>query len=215
MRKIKIVLADDHRLVRQSLRSFLESVSAFTVIGEAGNGLETLARIEEQQPDVLILDLIMPGLSGLEVVREVTQRFPQIRILVLTMYEDEPYVQAAFKQGALGYVLKGEDAGVLIQAIHFVADGWYYLSPQLARPDTTEHTPQSESVPPNPYERLTPREREVFGLVTEGFMNSEIASRLSISRRTVEHHRANLMRKLGVHSQAELIRYALRLGITR
>ena len=210
---ITIVLADDHHVVRQGLRALLEGESGFSVVGEASDGLEVVKLIERLRPNVLLLDLMMPGLSGLEVARQIHQRCPETRTLILSMHANEAYVLEALRNGATGYVLKDASAADLIQAVHEVAAGRRYLSPPLSERAIETYVEKAKAAPPDAYETLTTREREVFQLAAQGLGNPEIASRLGVSPRTVETHRANLMRKLSLHSQTELVRYAMRRGI--
>jgi two-component system response regulator NreC len=210
-----IVLADDHHIVRQGLRRLLEDEPDFQVVGDTGDGLEALQLVERLQPDVLVVDLAMPGLSGLEVTRQVCQRSPQTRVIILSMYANEAYVLEALKNGAAGYVLK-ESSGVdLVLAMREALAGRRYLSPPLSEHAIEAYLKKVDTGPPDPYETLTAREREVLHLAAEGHTNNQIAKRLSISPRTVETHRANLMRKLGLNNHAELIRYALGRGILK
>lgn len=208
-----IVLADDHIVVRQGLRALLETEPDFRIVGEAGDGLETVHLVERLQPDVLVLDLMLPGLSGLEVTRLVRQGSPQTRVLILSMYADEAYVMRALKNGAAGYVLKDSSAADLVQAVREVAGGRRYLSPPLSERAIERYAQKAESGTEDSYEMLTTREREVLHLAAEGHTIAEIAARLGISPRTAETHRANLMHKLGIHTQTDLVRYALRRGI--
>jgi len=208
-----IVLADDHHIVRQGFRALLESIPDFVVVGEADNGLAAVDLVEKLQPQILIVDVMLPGLSGLEVVAQVKRRSPKTRVIVLSMHADEAYVVRALGNGACGYVLKESRASELIKAINTVMDGGFYLSPPLSERALESYVLAAQNVNHDPYQNLTSREREVFNLVAEGNTSSEIADRLSISSRTVEVHRANMMRKLGLHTPAELIRFALKKGI--
>jgi DNA-binding NarL/FixJ family response regulator len=210
---VRVVLADDHRVVREGLRKILEAEPNLEVIGEAGDGLEVVALVERVRPDVLVVDVRMPGLSGLEVTRQVRDRSPETQVVVLSMYADEAYVLEALRNGALGYVLKESTGSDLVQAVRDAMSGRYYLSPPLSDRAIEFYIRMREPAGAGGYERLTPREREVLHLAVQGLMRGEIASRLSISPRTVETHRANLKRKLGLSSQVDLIRYALRRGI--
>ncbi len=208
-----ILLADDHNIVRQGLRALLQSEPHFRLVGEASDGIEAVRLAERLKPDVLITDLMMPGLNGLEVTRQVTKMLPQIRVIILSMYTNDAYVLEALKNGALGYVLKDSQAADLIQAVKEVIAGNRYLSPPLSERALELYLQKVESVPDDPYELLTTREREVLQLVAEGRTSSEIATRLFISPRTAEGHRANLMRKLSLQNNADLIRFALKRGI--
>ncbi|MFB0536672.1 MAG: response regulator [Anaerolineae bacterium] len=208
-----IVLADDHHVVRQGLRSLLEAEPDFSVVGEASDGLETAQLVERLQPDVLVLDLMMPGLNGLEVTRQVGQRSPQTHVVILSMHANEAYVLEALQAGAAAYVVKESTSAELVRAVREAVAGRRYLSPPLSERAIEAYMQKAESAALDPYETLTAREREVLHLAAEGHNNAEIADRLFISRRTVETHRANLMRKLGLRSQTDLIRYALQRGI--
>lgn len=208
-----IVLADDHHVVRQGLRALLVAEPGLQVIGEAGDGLEALAVVERLKPQVLVLDLMLPGLHGLEVARQVARRLPQIRVIILSMYANEAYVLEALRHGAAGYVLKGATATDLVRAVHEVVAGRRYLSPPLSEHAITAYIEKAEASPPDRYKLLTTREREVLQLAAEGYTNAQIGDRLSISTRTVETHRANMMQKLGLRSQTDLVRYALQHGI--
>jgi DNA-binding NarL/FixJ family response regulator len=208
-----IVLADDHPIVRQGLRALLGAEADFSIVGETGDGLEAVKLVERLAPDVLVLDLLMPGLSGLEVARQVSQLCPRTRVVVLSVCADEPYVLEALRHGAAAYVLKGSSSTDLLQAVRQAADGRTYLSPPLSQRAIESYRARAQEAPLDVYETLTRREREVVQLAAEGHTSAEIASRLSISPRTVEAHRANLMRKLGLRTQTDLIRYALRRGI--
>ena len=208
-----IVLADDHHVVRQGLRSLLEAEPDFSIVGEAGDGLEAAQLVERLQPDVLVLDLMMPGLNGLEVTRQVSQRSPQTHVVILSMHPNEAYVLEALRAGAAAYVIKESTSAELVRAVREAVAGRRYLSPPLSERAIKAYMQKAESAALDPYETLTAREREVLHLAAEGHNNAEIADRLFISRRTVETHRANLMRKLGLRSQTDLIRYALQRGI--
>ena len=208
-----LILADDHHIVRQGLRALLVLEPDIQVVAEAANGREAVQLVEQLQPDVLVLDLMMPGLSGLEVIRQVHQRFPQTQVIILSMYANKAYVHEALRNGAAGYVLKKSTADELVGAVHKVITGRRYLSPQLSEEDVATFIKKAEETKTDPYELLTTRQREVLHLIVEGHTNVEIAAQLVISPRTVEMHRAKLMRKLGARTQADLIRSALQRGI--
>jgi len=201
-----IVLADDHNVVRNALKALLEAEPDFRVIGEAKDGLETVKMVERLKPDVLVTDLMMPGINGIEVTRQVSKRYPGTNVVVLSMYADEAYVLEALRAGAKAYVLKESSPEELTIAVKEVAAGNHYLGSSLSQRAIEAYTRQSESAIIDPYDTLTTREREVLHLVAQGCANIEICSRLFISRRTVEIHRANMMRKLHLHGQTELIR---------
>ncbi|HEV3256914.1 MAG TPA: response regulator transcription factor [Gemmataceae bacterium] len=208
-----VMLVDDHPIVRQGLRALFEAEPGFAVVGETGDGLQAVKQVERLDPDVLVLDLMMPGVNGLEVARQVIQRCPRTRVMILSMYADEAYVLEALRKGAAAYVLKGSTAADLVVAAREVAAGRQYLSPPLSQHAIEAYRSRAQSAPLDSYETLTTREREVLQMAVEGSTSAEIAARLSISPRTVETHRANLMHKLGLHTQTELIRYAMRRGI--
>jgi len=210
---VRILLVDDHPIVRQGLRTLLQAEAGFTVVGEASNGLEALRLIEYYKPDVLVVDLMMPGVSGLEVVHQTTQLSPQTRVIVLSMHSDEAYVLEALKSGAMGYVLKEANPTDLIQGVHEVIAGRRYLSAPLSERAIEVYFQRGQEAGEDPYETLTTREREVLQLAAQGLTNHGIAAALSISSRTVEIHRANMMHKLGLRHQADLVRYAARRGL--
>ncbi|MBM3132781.1 MAG: response regulator transcription factor [Chloroflexi bacterium] len=213
MTPITVVMADDHDVVRRGLEALLETEPMFRVVGEARTGQEAIELIKQHQPDILVIDIIMPGLNGLEVTRRTAQISPNTRVVVLSMYENEPYVLEALRAGAMAYVLKGSTAEDLVRAIREVSAGHYYLSHPLSKRALEVYTEKSQAPEVDPYDMLTSREREVLHLAAEGYNTTRIASHLSISPRTVETHRASSMRKLGLRTQADLIRYAIRRGI--
>lgn len=208
-----IVLADDHHIVRQGLRALLEVEPGFNVVAEAGDGLEALQLVEQLGPNVLVLDLMMPWLNGLEVTRQLTKHSPKTGIVILSMYANEAYVLEALANGASAYVLKDSDSADLVHAVREVAAGRRYLSPPLSDRAIEVYQAKAKAATLDRYETLTTREREVLQLIAEGHTNTDIASLLGISARTVETHRSNLMHKLVLHTQADVIRYALRRGI--
>ncbi|MEO6809542.1 MAG: response regulator transcription factor [Isosphaeraceae bacterium] len=208
-----IVLADDHHVVRQGLRVLLESEPGLTIIGEAADGLRAVELVERLKPDVLVADLMMPNLSGLEVTRQVVRRCPTTRVVLLSMHADEGYVAEGLRSGATGYVLKDSTADELVRAVHEAAAGRRYLSPPLSERALESYLSRSETATLDLFDTLTAREREVLHLAAEGMTSAEVSGRLFISPRTVEIHRAHLMRKLGLKNQTELVRYALRRGI--
>jgi len=213
MKNITIILADDHRIVRQGFKSLLDNHEGLSVIAEAGDGLQAVKDTTRLNPDVLVVDVMMPGLNGLEVTRQVSKLSPRTKVIVLSMYMDEPYVIEALQNGASGYVLKESDMSDLIKAIYEVTAGRHYLSPPLSEMAIAVYKEKTKGVSLDLYDTLTTREREVLQLVFEGHTSSEIAAILFISTRTVESHRANMMEKLSVKSRDELIKYALKKGL--
>ncbi len=210
---IKIVLADDHEVVRHGLRLLLEAESDLNVVGEASDGLETIKLVEKVKPDILVLDLMMEGLNGIEVTRQVTKYAPTTRVIILSMYGNEGYVLEALRAGAKAYVLKKSSAANLVTAIREVTTGHRYLSPPISEMAIESYLQKSQPTVMDPYDTLTARERETFYLAAHGHTSAEIAARLCISHRTVEVHRANMMKKLNLRTQVDLIRYALQRGI--
>jgi len=210
---VRLVLADDHPVVREGLRAILETREDLRIVGEASDGLEAIRHVEQTMPDVLCVDLMMPRLGGLEVTRQVRQRAPSTRVLILSMYGSEEHVLAALRSGAGGYLLKGSSSAEIVKAIQVVATGARYLSQPFAERAIDAYVTRSGETPADSYELLTPREREVFQLTAEGNSNPTVADYLGISLRTAETHRASLMRKLGLHNQADVIRYALERGL--
>ncbi len=210
-----IILADDHQILRQGLRKLLEEEPGFHIIGETGDGIEATQLVERLKPDILVVDMIMPGLNGLDVIRSVRQRSEYTRIIVLSMHANEAYVVEALRQGASGYLLKESSSTELIRAVREVVAGRRYLTAALAERTLDTYAEQVGRTISDPYDLLTERERQVLHLAAEGQSNAEIAERLSIGVRTVETHRANLMNKLALKNQNELLRYALQRGLLK
>jgi two-component system response regulator NreC len=211
---INIFLADDHQIVRKGIKAILSSESDFKVVGEAGDGIETIKLVEELEPQILILDLMMGGVNGLEVTRQLSKKKPDVGIVILSMHSNEAYVLEALRSGAQAYILKDNTTEELVHAIREVAAGRRYLSSPLSDRAIAAYTQKIDSNnSEDPYEQLTTREREVLQLSAQGFSNSIIADKLFISPRTIETHKANLMHKLGIRSQVELLQYAILRGI--
>jgi two-component system response regulator NreC len=206
---ISIVLADDHFVVRQGLRRLLEAATGFQIVGEAENGIQALELVEQLHPDVLVADLKMPGMSGIEIARQVRRHSSRTRVVILSMYGETSYVVEALRAGVKAYILKDSSGDEVLQGIRAAAANQRYLATPLSERAIEAYSQTTEYTALEPHETLTPREREVLYLLSEGCKNAEIAKRLCVSRRTVEGHRLNLMRKLGLHSQAEIVRYAL------
>jgi DNA-binding NarL/FixJ family response regulator len=206
---IHLLLVEAQVMFRQGLRALLEQ-AGMVVIGEASDGQEALRIAQEHTPDVVILDIALPHLNGLETARRLRETVPQTKSIVLTMHTEEPYVLEALQAGATGYVLKTQAAVDIVQAIHAAAHGALYLSPRVATAVVRAYL-TSAALPPDP---LTSREREIVQRIAEGQTTKEIAEHLGVSVKTVESHRINLMRKLDVHETATLVRYAIRRGLT-
>lgn len=209
---VTVLLADDHPLVRRGLRNLLDAEPGLTVVGEAEDGLQVLQMAEKLRPNVMVVDLMMPNLNGLEVIRKAKQRLPGTRMIVLSMQRADPYIIEAFRAGAIGYVLKDEAPSEVIRAIGQALQGNKYLSPKL--PESLMDAAEApEKAVLDPYETLSEREREVFQLAAEGKTSAEIAEVLCISPRTAEIHRGRMMNKLGIRNQTELVRFAVRKGL--
>jgi two-component system, NarL family, response regulator NreC len=210
----KIMLADDHAVMRTGLRLVLERQSDFQVVGEASDGREAVAMAQKLAPDVLVTDIGMPNLNGIEATRQLSAAAPQIAVVILSMHSDESYVLRALKAGAKAYLLKESAESDLIAAIRAVAAGKAFFSPAVSRMLVEDYVRQLQDREiEDSYELLTTREREILQLIAEGKSNKEIAAALNLSLYTVETHRGNLMEKLGLHTVPELILYAVRKGV--
>jgi two-component system, NarL family, response regulator NreC len=210
---INIILADDHQVVRKGLKVLLSAEADFAIVAEAGDGLETVKLVEQLGPDILVLDLMMTGINGLEVTRQLSKKNSGTGIVILSMHSNEAYVLEALRCGAKAYILKESPPEELVRAIREVAAGRRYLSAPLSERAIEAYTRKTEVKPVDPYEQLTTREREILQLAAQGCTNTVIASRLYISPRTVETHRMNLMRKLDLRNQTQLIQFAIQHGI--
>lgn len=213
MNPIRIMLAEDHGLVRAGIHALLDRMEGVAVVAEVNDGLEAVRAVESVRPDVVLMDVAMPGLNGLEAADRITRQWPQVRIVMLSMHENEEYLRQALKAGALGYLLKGADLSELEQAIRAVSRGETYLTPSVAR-YTAETYRDGTGRELTPLERLSPRQREILQLIAEGHSTKEMAYRLSLSVKTIETHRAQLMDRLNIHDIAGLVRFALKAGIT-
>lgn len=209
--RIRVLLADDHTLVRQGLRALLEREADIKVIGEATNGREVIRKAEMLRPDVIVMDISMPRLNGIEATQKITTDHPGVRVVVLSMHAGEDYVKGMLRAGASGYVLKDAPANDLLSAIRAVAAGGYSIHPRVAGCVVTDFL-KGKGVE-EPVGDLTPREREVVQLIVEGMTNREIAGHLRLSVKTVDAHRTATMKKLGLHGVAELTRWAIRRGL--
>ncbi len=210
--KIRVLLADDHAVVRQGIRRFLEEADDIEVVAEAANGREALERIREHRPDVAVVDIRMPEMSGVEVTRRIRERYPQTRVLILTAYDDDPYVFALLQAGADGYVLKTASGDELVQAVRTVYQGQSALSPEIATKVVRQAVTGKPATAADQVEPLTPRELDVLRLAAKGLTNKAIGHQLGISHRTVQGHLASIYGKLGVSSRTEAVTEAIRRG---
>ena len=211
--RIRVVIADDHTILREGIRALLAIYPDIEVVGEASDGKEAIDRVRELSPDVVLMDIAMPGLGGLEATLEIVKLSPQTRVLVLTQYDNREYVHRFLKAGASGYVLKKVVGTELVGAIRAVHAGGYYLHPAVAGTVVEELLHPSKERAEDSYETLSDREKQVLKLVAEGHTSKEIADLLNLSVKTVMAHRANLMEKLGFHDRTELVKYALLKGL--
>lgn len=210
---IRIVLADDHPILRGGLKVLLQEQPEFAVVGEAGDGLEALRAVERTLPDVLVVDITMPGLNGLDVARQIAQLSPPTRVIILSMHSTDAFVAEALRNGASAYIVKDSTLEDLVQAVRTVMAGKRFLSPSVSELLIDKYLASTNGEPTPAHERLTDREREVFQLVIEGHTSKEIGQRLFISPRTVEIHRGTMMKKLGIRNHLELLAYAAKRGI--
>jgi NarL family two-component system response regulator LiaR len=215
MDKIRIVLADDHAILREGIRALLEDQPDLVVVGEAADGRKAVELARAQSPDLVVMDIGMPLLNGLEATRQIRRECPHVSVLVLTMHDNEEYVSQILAAGASGYVLKRAASSELVSAIRAVAAGQSYLSPAVTKLLIEGYIGRQPAAPAvvDRFDTLTAREREVLQLVAEGHTNSQIAKLLNISLKTVKAHRSNLMQKLGLHDRGELIKVAIQRGI--
>ena len=214
MQKIKLLIVDDHTIVRDGLRSLLELAGDIDIVGEASNGKEGLEQAEKLLPDVVLIDIAMPVMGGLEAIRRMRKKLPGVKILVLTQYDDKEHVFPAIQAGANGFISKTAASSELTSGIRAVFNGGSYLSPSIAKlfVDDYKHGATARDRC-DPYEQLTERERDVLMLVVEGHTTQEIADTMVISPKTVEGHKRNLMAKLGITNRIDLVKYAVRRGL--
>jgi DNA-binding NarL/FixJ family response regulator len=210
--RIRVLLADDHALVRAGIRLLLEKLPYIEVIAEASDGREAIRLVEKHEPHVLLTDIAMPILNGLEVTRHLAKTFPKVRVLILSMYSDEGHVFLALRAGAAGYLLKGSVREELKMAIRAVAQGETYLSPPVAKITIREYSGRVNAEP-GPLRKLSPRQEQVLKLIAEGKTTKQIALALNISVKTVESHRTQLMERLDLHDIARLVRFAIKIGL--
>ena len=210
----RIVLADDHALIRHGVKKMIEEDPGLRVVGEAADGLELMGLLKTTPADLVILDISMPNLRGIEAIREVRKICPQIKVLMLTMHKGEQYLCSSFASGADGYLLKEDSDTELLPAIAKVRQGEFYISPNLSREFPEDVIASCTRRREADGEILTPREKQILQLVAEGVTSRDIADKLDISKRTVEHHRANMMKKLNIKRVADLIKYAIGRGLS-
>ena len=213
MEKIKVLVVDDHTIVRDGVCALLTLAGDIEVVGEAADGSEALKLVEDLEPDVVLMDIAMPIMGGLEATRRICKRFPKTKVLVLTQYDDKEYVFPVIEAGASGFISKVAASAELVSGIRSIYQGDSYLSPSITKLVVENYQHGSERVHNDPYQQLTSRERDVLKLVVEGYTTQEIADKLIVSPKTIEGHKTNLMAKLGIRNRIELVRYALRKGI--
>jgi DNA-binding NarL/FixJ family response regulator len=223
MNPLRVILVDDHNLVRAGFRSLLENIPDVEIVAEAENGYSALELIRTHKPDMVLMDIALPDITGLDVTAQVIQEYPSIKVVLLSMYDNEEYVLRALEIGAAGYLLKDADANEFELAIHAIANGKAYLSPAISSRVIESYqarvsAPKRPIIPPAGSQNLvdshlTARQREVLRLIAEGFTTKEIAQQLNLSAKTVDAHRTQLMRELNIHEIAGLVRYAIRIGL--
>lgn len=212
---IKVLIADDHALVREGIIAFLKLVEDIEVIGEASDGLDTVQKTEKLRPHVVLMDINMPKLGGLEATLEIKKKMPDVKILVITQYEDREYISRFLKAGVSGYILKKAGGAELISAIRAVNRGELYLYPSVAKEVVEGYLHKEKAVVEDPYETLTEREKQVLRLITEGYTYKEIADALGISVKTAIAHHTKISEKLNIHTRAGLIKFAIQKGIIK
>lgn len=214
MNKIRVLIADDHSIVREGLKKFLEEQSDMEVVGEASDGLQTVKKVKSLSPDVALVDIAMPQLSGLEAVSLIKEAVPETQVVLLSMHKKDAYVHQALVSGALGYVLKASTMTDVLDAIRAVHKGEYFLSSKInSKLITAFLKSRTEKPAVSGYDLLSEREQQVFRLLVEGRSTSEIADVLCISPKTVEKHRANIMKKLDIHNIVAMVKYAIKIGL--
>ncbi len=214
MKKIKLLVADDHKIFRQGIKKLLEEESDMQVVGEAANGREAVKRATELKPDVVLMDITMSNLNGLEATRQIKKALPNAKVIMLTMHKNEEYVLQSFQAGASGYILKEGAVEELVSAIRSIHQDKSFLSPTISRTLIDAYLRKRETgKTETPFDLLTDREREVLQLIAEGHTNREVAKSLFISVKTVEAHRAHIMQKLNIHDIAKLVKYAIQKGL--
>ena len=210
---LRVLLADDHALFRAGLRALLQSLQGVQVVGEAGNGHDAILLVEREQPDLVLMDIAIPDLTGLEATARITKTRPRVKVVILSMHANEEYVRQALRAGASGYLLKGAEPSELELALKAVMRGDTYLTPGVSKKMVDEYLKQDSAAAKGG--ALSPRQREVLKLIAEGRSTKEIAGTLDLSVKTVEGHRAELMRRLDIHDVAGLVRHAIRIGLVQ
>jgi len=213
MQKIRVMVVDDHTIVRDGICALLALAGDIEVVGEAANGNEAIEMVKELEPNVVLMDIAMPIMGGLEATRRICKEFPRTRVLILTQYDDKEYVFPVIEAGASGFISKAAASSELASGIRSIYQGDSYLSPSVAKLLVEDYQHEVGRAGHDTYEQLTNRERDVLKLVVEGYTTQEIANMLIVSPKTIEGHRTNLMAKLGIHNRTELIKYAIRKGI--
>jgi two-component system, NarL family, response regulator NreC len=214
MKKTRILLADDHALVRAGIRALLEKQNDMEIVGEAADGQEALDKVAELQPDVIVMDIAMPGMGGMEATKRIKSQYPHVQVLALTMLDDERYFFEIIQAGASGFIVKGALPAELLVAVRAVADGNVYLYPTVAKNLVGEYLSEANGNGAAVVaDELTDREQQILQMISQGRTGKEIAGRLEISARTVDRHRENVMAKLNLHSRAALVKYAVRKGL--
>lgn len=214
MPKIKVLVVDDHAIVRDGIYALLGLMADIELVGEATNGREAIERVEKLLPDVVLMDIAMPLMDGLEATRRICKQFPKTKVIALTQYNDHEFVFPMFEAGARGFICKTAASSELLTAIRSVYRGDSYLSPSVARVFVEGYQQRAHSLrEQDPYSQLTDREREILKLLAEGYTTQEIAKMLVLSPKTVDRHKTNLMAKLDIHNRADLVKYAIRKGI--
>ncbi len=211
MNKIKVLLVDDHAIMRDGIRALLGLNEDISIVGEASDGKEAVSKAEELKPDVIVMDIAMPEMDGLEATRRIKKMLPDTKVLILTQYDNKEYILSSIKAGAAGYIPKRALGSELVSAVRAVYQGDSFLHPSAATALVEDYRQQAKTV--DPYDELTPREREVLKLIAEGHTSREIAGILFISLKTVTGHRTKLMEKLGLHNRTDLFKYAVRKGL--
>ncbi len=213
MNSFKILLADNHTLVRAGIRALLEQIANVVVVGEAADGREAIKLVDQHRPNLVLMDITMPVMNGIEATARIVKEYPQVRVVMLSVHTDEEYVLQALRAGATGYLLKDAGRAELELAVAAVARGETYLSPAVSRHVVGDYFRRTATSAEGRLETLTPRQREILQLIAEGKSTKEIASILNVSVKTVETHRAQLMERLDIHDVAGLVRYAIRTGV--